>query len=177
MALPKPSRGASAAKTRAAQRRAVLVLAEAPVEPAGNVPALSIDAPAVRLCSEPVYVRAPGHQAVGAVPSETARHGNVINDAAAMRSYLMGAAEWGPEVRVAVRLSDGRTRIVVGQFGAIARALPDQETVKAWRLAGATEFPLFDLEPSDGGPRRVRWVPISEVPSVEQIERASRGGN
>jgi hypothetical protein len=176
MALLKPSRGTLAAKNRAANRRAALALADAPV-PVERVDPIVIDAPAVRLCSEPVYAKAPGHSVVGQVPSETARRGNAINDAAALRSYLMGAAEWGPEVRVAVRLTDGRTRIVVGQFGAIARALPDKETVKAWRLAGATEFPLFDLEPSDGGPRRVRWVPIGEVPSVEQIERASRGGN
>lgn len=152
------------------------VLAEAPVETVEHVHPLSVDAPAVRLCAEPIYAKVPRHQAVGRVPSETARHGDAINDAAALRAYLMGAAEWGPEIRVVVQLEDGRHRILVGSFGAIQRTLPDGMTLAAWRAAGATEFPVFDLDPTDG-PRRVRWLPIGEVPAVAQMERASRGGN
>lgn len=153
------------------------VLAEAPVKPVENVPALSVDAPAIRLCSEPVYCRIPRHQAVGRIPGEAARHGDAINDAAALRAHLVEAAEWGPQLRIAVLLDDGSRHILVGTFGAIARTIPDAETVASWRAAGAVEFPVFDLEPSDGGPRRVRWLSIDDVPVVRQMERASRGGN
>jgi hypothetical protein len=75
-----------------------------------------------------------------------------------------------------VLLDDGRSFILQGPWGAIRRALPDRETVKVWKEAGATEFPLYDFNRQDeGGARRVTYVPIDLFPRVVQVEYESRG--
>lgn len=122
--------------------------------------------------------------------------GNEGNDRAALRAHLLEALDWGSglEVRdkkgnitgwlgrpvrvVAWVEVDGRERTVVleGTEAAIRRALPDRETVKRWLDAGATEFPLWNLEHQGDSPMgRVRWVPMDQVPRVLQMEFEGRG--
>lgn len=167
---------------RVIQRQAPTFLAEAPAKPEPICHPLVLTAPAtVKVSTEPVHSVAPdetyeAHGHLTAMPGETARHGNAGNDAAALRFHLLAAEEWGAPSRVAALLDDGRSILLEGKLGAILRALPDCATVKAWREAGATEFPLWSFEAIDGL-RRVSWVPMDHVPVVVQMEVASRGGN
>lgn len=85
-----------------------------------------------------------------------------------------GPRDFGPDMRLAVLLSmDGgltaKKLIVEGSWAAVLRSLPDATTVKAWREAGALEFPVM-LEPG-----RTTWVAIAEVPVVLQMEYEARG--
>ncbi|MNT57320.1 hypothetical protein D3C72_1946820 [compost metagenome] len=106
---------------------------------------------------------------------DDALYGNAGNDRAALRDQLTAARESGGDsARVAVLLDDGRSFILEGSWAAIRRAAPDRATVRAWRDAGAIEFPLWDFAVT-GGLHRIRWVPIDHVPVVVQMEYESRG--
>jgi hypothetical protein len=181
MALPKPSRGASAAKTRAESRKASLALVVAPVAAPREFHPLTFGdraAATVHVSAEPVFVRDSvetfeADEFRAYVPDDAA-HGNAGNDRAAMRTHLVEAHEWGGNAaRVSVLLDDGRSFILEGSWAAIRRAVPDREAVKAWKEAGATEFPLWDFTLTDGW-HKVRWVPIDQVPVAVQVEYESR---
>lgn len=104
-------------------------------------------------------------------------YGNSENDLAALRGHLAAAVEWGgvSEFAALVMLCGVPTTVrLTGSEAAIRQALPDADTVRAWREAGVMEFPM-QLEPGDGSMRRITWVPIDQVPTILQMERAWRG--
>lgn len=174
------------------KRQAPTVLATAPVKPEPFYPPISLSylevlAGAVRVEVEPIVVDAPElwpqaeHERRRYVdPTTIHEHGNRGNNRAALRAQLGGTEamagpfDFGAEVRVTVALYYPgemvvRKVVLVGTMNAIRRALPDQATVKAWREAGVTEFPIL----FEGA--GLRWVPIAQAPQVLQMEYASRG--
>lgn len=118
-------------------------------------------------------------------------HGNTGNNRAALRAELRGAVKAGKRghlpasgpheygglphegigARVTVLLESGQTVVLQGSWAAIRRAVPDKETLKQWKAAGATEFPLYDFRNPGADPV---WVPIDAVPKVVQMEYESR---
>lgn len=110
--------------------------------------------------------------------------GDPADAQSALRHHLLNANDWGAPDRITVlALVDGMPRrfVVEGTEAALWNALPDHDTLKAWKEAGVAEFPI-QLWPSLGAGqdavhssrRRAVWVPINQVPVVLQMEREWR---
>lgn len=155
----KASRGASAAKSRAAKRMAA-ALAAVPVSVAGDVerlersrlPELEVDTVALASrppglwavirnsawqVSEREKLRADHWQAPGVEGIITDAEGA----AAAMRQHLANEKAYGPVVRRPAIITyvgslEHEEVLLVGRLSAIDRVIPAKETLDAWRDAG-----------------------------------------